>query len=35
MGVVIDAIGRNFLDEFKQAMLVHGTFAKHFSQLHA
>jgi len=27
VGVVIDAVGRSLLDEFKQAMLVHGPFA--------
>jgi hypothetical protein len=35
MGMVINTVGRKFLDQFKQAMLVHGAFAEHFSQLHA
>jgi len=33
--MVINAVGWNFLDQFKQAMLVHGAFAEDFSQLHA
>ena len=35
MGVVIDTVGRNFLDQFKQTVLVHGPFAEHFTQFYA
>lgn len=34
VGLVIDAVGRSLLNQFKQAVFVYGSFTKHFAQSH-